>query len=224
VAELSPVAVDDYSDLALSEEAKRRLGDTILAASSGLVTMAPLICKGPEGCPFISRCPIHAADGEDASYPLGKQCLVEISLAQDRFLSYVKEFEFKEEDVQSSPTLRAQLSKLADFDVYEYRLNLILAGATGNSDGTLLIEQPVAITQEGDVVEQLQEHPAWKIKERIQRQRMELLDALGATPKRRVWMDVALKRSGRENLLTKQRELLERIDSLVEALEDDGED
>ena len=177
-------------------------------------------CAGPDDCPFSNRCPIYMADGSKGDYPLKKQCIVELNLARERFMAYVEEFNLQGK-VEESPTLRSQISKLADFDIYEYRIKLILAGVAGDSDGSLLIEQSIAVTQGGADVLQIQEHPAWKMLERVQKQRMELLDALGATPKRKVWMDVALKRTDSDNLLAKQRELLERIDGLVEAMEEE---
>jgi len=219
-ANITVGSIDDYSDLKLSDGAKQKLAAVVLNAGTGLISITPLICAGPDDCPFSNRCPIYMADGSKGDYPLKKQCIVELNLARERFMAYVEEFNLQGK-VEESPTLRSQISKLADFDIYEYRIKLILAGVAGDSDGSLLIEQSIAVTQGGADVLQIQEHPAWKMLERVQKQRMELLDALGATPKRKVWMDVALKRTDSDNLLAKQRELLERIDGLVEAMEEE---
>jgi len=215
---LLPMAADDYTDLKLSDAARQRLAKTLISASAGLVSFTPLVCTGPGGCPFINRCPIFLEDGQAGSYPLKKQCIVEMNLARDKFFSYVEEFNLSGK-VEESPTLRSQISKLVDFDLYEYRVKLVLAGVTDNSDGSLLLEQTIAMSKEGDEIIQLQEHPAWKILERIQKQRMELLDALGATIKRQAWISATLKKKDDESVLAKQRKLLERIDTLVEAIE-----
>ena len=217
--DLSQSAVDDYSDIKLSSAAMNRLARTLISAKAGLVSMAPLICRGPSGCPFFARCPIYMEDGIGGTYPLDRQCIVELNFARDRFADYIQEFDVADA-VKTSPTLRSQVSKLAEFDLYEYRVNLVLAGISGDSTGNLLLQQAVGQDKTGEPIEQLQEHPAWRIKERIQKQRMELLDAMGATIKRRVAIEVATKKVDSENLLSKQRELLERIDSLVEAMND----
>lgn len=211
-----PDAIDDYSDIQLSEEAEKRLIRTLLSANVGLVSLTPLICKGAAACPFASRCPIYIEDGEDATYPVGRQCLVEMNLARDRFAAYMDELD-EDGKASESMTYRAQISKLVEFDIYDFRADLILAGATGRSDGSLLIEQTIAVTDEGDEVSQLQEHPALKIKERVQRQRMELLDAMGLTAKREAMIRAALNQQDTDNFLTRSVALLERIARLEEA-------
>jgi hypothetical protein len=156
------------------------------------------------------------ADGMHADYPLFKQCVMELNLARQFYLDYVEEFNL-EGKIDSSPTLRSQISKLAEIDVYEYRVKLILAGVVGDSDGSLMVNQAVAISQEtGGIgsVEQLTVHPAWQILEKLNKFRMDLLDALGATIKRKVWIDVSLKRSDNQNYIAQTRELLERIENL----------
>jgi hypothetical protein len=221
-----PETIDDYSKFEYSPGAKSYLSAIIGATSIGLVSVTPLVCKGSQDCPFSKRCPIWMADGDSGNYPVGKQCVVELNLAREKFAAYVQEFDL-EDAVKTSPTLRAQISKLAELDVLDYRASLILAGVTGDSDGSLLIEQVVAVdrSKEGEISEicQLQEHPAWRVKERIQKQRSELLDMLCATPRRKIWADVALKRAERDNIFEKQMELLERVGNIVDAMDKDDD-
>lgn len=218
---LLPVGLDDYGSLTLTEGATERLSKLVLSVKAGLVSVTPLICKGPTSCPFITRCPIYQDDkstGKHSEYPINLQCIVEVNIIRDKFLGYVEEFGV-ENQIESSPTIRSQISKLAELDLYDYRIDLVLAGVAGDSDGTLLLDQTIAITEDEEEVKQKQEHPAWKIKERIHKQRMELLDALGATVKRKVWIDATLKRTTNENVFQKQMQILERVDGLMDALE-----
>jgi hypothetical protein len=218
---LTPVGVDDYGDLSLTDGAANRLSRLLSSTRAGLVSISPLICSGPSTCPFKERCPIYQdgkETGEHGRYPVGLQCIVEVNLARDRFLEYVEEFGVGHQ-VENSPTIRSQISKLAELDLYDYRVGLVLAGVAGESDGTLLLDQTIAVTQDEEEVKQKQEHPAWRIKERIHKQRMELLDALGATIKRKVWIDATLKRTTNENVFQKQMQILERVDGLMDALE-----
>lgn len=131
-------------------------------------------------------------------------------------MAYVEELD-QLGKVSDSMTYRSQISALVDLDLREYRINLVLAGVGGMSDGTLLYDQTIALNDDGEEVHQLQDHPAWKILVRIRRDRMELLDAMGLTVKRDAMIRAALHQKEADNFLTRSIELLERIASLEEA-------
>jgi hypothetical protein len=212
-----PLAVDDYTDIELSEAAKHRLANILASSRAGLVSSSVLICRGSEECPFISRCPIYTADGENGTYPRGKQCIVELNLVQDRFMAYAEELD-SQGKVSNSMTYRSQISALVDLDLREFRISMVLAGVGGLSDGTLLYEQTIAVSDEGDPITQLQDHPAWKILVRIRKDRMELFDAMGLTVKRDAMIKAALHQKEADNFLTRSIELLEKITDLEESM------
>lgn len=212
--------VDDYSNLSLSAGAQEALTNILNSSRAGLVSSSILICKGSDQCPFISRCPIHTADGSRATYPISKQCIVELNLVNDRFTSYVEELD-QQGKVSSSMTYRSQISALVDLDLREFRISMILAGVGDLSDGTMLHEQTIAVSDDGDPITQLQDHPAWKILTRIRKDRMELLDAMGLTVKRDAMIRAALHQKEADNFLTRSIELLERITNLEEAVVED---
>ncbi len=212
--------VDDYSDIVLSDDAKHRLANLLVSSRAALVSSAPLICHGTNGCPFISRCPINQADGDSAIYPLNRQCIVELNFVQDRFMAYVEELD-SQGKVSNSLTYRSQISALVDLDLREFRINMVLSGVGGYSDGTLLYEQTIALNEAGEEVNQLQDHPAWKILVRIRKDRMDLLDAMGLTVKRDSMIRAALHQKEADNFLTRSIELLERIANLEEAVIED---
>ena len=217
VASALLASVDDYSDVELSAGARQRLANILVSSRAGLVSTSPLICRGPTQCPFISRCPIHMADGDTGTYPLNRQCVVELNFVQDRFIAYLDELDIQGK-ASDSLTYRSQISALVDLDLREYRINLILAGVGGISDGTLLHEQTIALNEDGEEVNQLQDHPAWKILTRIRKDRMELLDSMGLTVKRDAMIKAALHQKEADNFLTRSMELLERIASLEDAV------
>lgn len=208
---------DNYDDINLSARAKTRLANILASSRAGLVSSSPLVCKGPEGCPFKSRCPIYVEDGANATYPLSRQCIVELNFVQDRFMAYVDELD-QRGDVTNSMTYRSQISALVDLDLREYRINLILGGVGGFSDGTMLLEQTIAVTEDGEEVKQLQDHPAYKILTRIRKDRLELLDAMGLTAKRDAMIRAALHQKEADNFLTRSIDLLERLTDIEDAV------
>jgi hypothetical protein len=214
---LFPLAQDSYADIQLSTEAKQRLANILVSSRAGLVSSSPLICRGPESCPFISRCPIYGADGNMATYPLDRQCIVEVNLIQDRFMAYAEELDVQGK-MSNSLTYRSQVSALVDLDLREFRTVMILSGVGGFSDGTLLYEQTIAINEDNEEVKQLQEHPAFRNLLRLRKDRMELLDAMGLTVRRKAMMDAALHKKDADNFLTRSLEVLDRIANLEEAL------
>lgn len=215
-----PLGVDDYGDILLDEGTQARLSSLLDSSQVGLVSITPLICQGPSSCPFKVRCPIYQEHGTGGKYPLHRQCVVELNLARRKFVEYAQEFNI-EDALKTSPTLRAQISKLAELDVYDYRTDLVLAGVAGESDGTLLIDQTIGFDKEThEEIKQKQEHPAWKIKDRIHRQRMEILDCLVATPRRKVWEKVSMKQATQDNVFQKQVQVLEQVNHLLEALDE----
>ncbi len=214
---LFPLGVDDYSNLKLSNGAKQRLANTLISSRAGLVSSAPLICKGPNECPFIDRCPIYMEDGIGADYPVKKQCIVELNFVQDRFLAYADELDTGGK-MSDSMTYRSQVSALVDLDLREFRTTQILAGVGGFSDGTLLYENTIALNQEGEEVKQLQEHPAWGTLVRIRKDRQDLLDAMGLTVKRNAMIKAALHQKDTDNFVSRSIELLEKIADIEKAM------
>jgi hypothetical protein len=219
-ANLLITPVDNYSDIQLSTGAKDRLARILTSSRAGLVSSSPLVCRGVGECPFISRCPIYTADGSDAVYPIGKQCIVELNFVNDRFMAYAEELD-QQGKVSSSMTYRSQVSALVDLDLREFRTNMILAGVGGFSDGTMLHEQTIAVDEDGNEVKQLQEHPAWKNLVRIRKMRDELLDSMGLTVKRDAMIKAALHQKEADNFLTRSIELIERISNLEESLDEE---
>jgi hypothetical protein len=215
------VVLDDYSGVEISPAARGRLERTILAGRLGGVYLSPMICRGGNQCPFVERCPIGVEDGLGGNFPVGKQCIVEVNLINNRFVEYIEELDI-EGEIERSPTLRSLVSKLVELDIEDYRLSLTLSGLAHDSDGTLLLKQVTMVNNVGDEVETLAEHPAWRMKERIQKQRMEILDAIVATPKRKAMVTALTKGALTENAVSRTFDLLEKV-SRIERLLHEGE-
>lgn len=211
--------IDDYKDFKMTRAAREYMFRSLLNMKAGLVTVAPLVCKGKTKCPFIDKCPIYIADGAKGKFPLNKQCIVEGSFIRDRFKDYMEELQEQGTDLETSPTVRSLVSKLVELDLKEYRASLIYAGVAGQSDGTMLLEQTVTITDDDKEVTQLQEHPIVKISAQIHKQRMEILDALVLTPKREIWKRVGLKQRQEEDYVSQGRKMIEMLENLTDSLE-----
>lgn len=209
----SSESIDDYGDFTLTVKAQDRLAKLLFNTKVGISTVTPMICRGEEECPFISRCPIRIADGKEGIYPTNKQCPIEVSFVKNRFLDYLQECDIEYEHAESSPTIRSLVDRLVSLDLYELRLSYILAGTFDPKDSTLLKDQ-VSI-QDGFEVNQTMEHPALLIKDKFHKQRMDILEALIATPRGKMRRDVALKRRDSEDYVSKTMKVLESLEEII---------
>lgn len=116
-----------------------------------------------------------------ANHILVHNCPLEKEFITMRIGDYALEHNL---DVNSASTI-ALITKLAELDVYDMRMDIILS--TGDVDGQgmdLMRSEVNNINQrDGTTYDTLKIHPAWEIKNTIHRQRMEILDALLSTPK-----------------------------------------
>lgn len=205
-------SIDRYDDAVLTPESRQYLERIILSAKKGLNSISPIICKGINSCPFISRCPIRLGGG--TWYPIDRQCVMEMNFVKSKFDEYLVEYKDKGYSVETSPTLRNLLSQITDLDLMDLRLSYILAGVGGVSDGSLLIDQITNITEDHEEIHELSAHPAWAMKIEIMKMREKLLTAIIGTPKLQVWEDVSRKRVNNETVLTQNLALMNLLQQL----------
>ena len=80
----------------LPPEKRRRITNSVNRIQTGLHAVAPVMCLGPEKCPFIDKCPIPERNeskelvfGPDANYPIGQECILEKFYMQQKVIEYV---------------------------------------------------------------------------------------------------------------------------------------
>jgi len=215
------IPLDDYSDLSYTPEQVARLRNHIMNMKTGLQAMAPMFCGGPTKCPVIFRCPFrqqHETKREEMNpknFPIGRQCIIEREFLVHKRREYFLEYEVD----PNSPTEIGLVNKLAELDMYEYRATLLLAhgdDGTGGDGQDLMKKQITAVTPQGHEIMRTELHPAWELKEKIQRQRMEILAALVGTRKEQWKRQAATKQLDVKDPSTEQSALTSKLHKLLE--------
>lgn len=197
------VPLDDYSDIELSESDVKRLRMHIMKMRTGIQAMAPLLCPGPVKCKFRQRCPLVDKSVKDAKgeidyihqdlkrFPIGRQCLIERDFLEYKRREYIEEYNV---DINST-TEMSLVSQLAELDLYEYRVNLVLAHGDHEGQGQDLLKAQISgIDKQGNVLRRLEIHPAFELKEKIHRMRNNILEAMVGTRKEQYKQAAALRK------------------------------
>ena len=220
--EIFKIPLDDYPDITLNTAEMRRFRMQVMKMRTGIQAMVPILCPGPGKCPFRNRCPFVdktncLANGnidfehQKAKFPLARQCPIERDFIVYKQMDYINEYGV---DIQS-PSELGLVNKLAELDVYDYRLTLVLSHGDTDADGPLLMkEQVTGIAHNGEEITRLEEHPAWALKEKIHKQRMEILAALVGTRKEKYKKEAALKQRDFADPSTLQSTLRKKLDGL----------
>lgn len=177
----------DSTDLMLTEDQAIKLKRRLSSLRTGTHAAVPLHCPGTSRCPIKRSCPftVFKQDGqidyEASNPPVLQPCPLEKHFITQRIADYAQEYKL---DVGSASTV-ALITKLAELDVYDMRMDYLLGAGDHEGQGMDLMRDEVnSIWQrDGVTYNALKIHPAWEIKTTIHRQRMEILDALLATPK-----------------------------------------
>jgi len=217
------VNLDDYSDIQLTYDELNRVRMQALKLKHGFQAMAPIYCLGPKSCPFIKQCPfvdITVKDSEGnisydsqdiKKFPLARPCPIEASMIAYKIQAYAEEFEIDTD----SPSELGLICKLAEIDLYDYRTTRVLASADEDGDGMSLMKKQISgFTPKGDEIVRLEEHPAFMLKEKLHRQRMDILNALVGTRKEKYKKEAALKIREGNDASTVQADLLKKIEKL----------
>jgi hypothetical protein len=76
--------------------------------------------------------------------------------------------------------------------------------------------QPAGATKTGEILERLEEHPAWEVMEKIHRQREDILRSMVGTRREKYKKQAALNEVKTKDLSIKTAELTEKINRLQE--------
>lgn len=166
------INAEDYPDIQFTPEEAKKVSMAMQAMSNGLTASIPLICKGPT-CPFALTCPYQKVN----KAPIGRGCLVEQQLIELWVRQYVEEFQVN----FNSITEVRMVSELAEFDIYEMRINTYLA-----EKHPTLLQDVISFDSQGAQVVNLEISRAFDLKERIKKNRMKVLEALVATRKDKI--------------------------------------
>lgn len=200
----------------LPEKKKKRLINSLNATKLGLHSIAPIMCGGPEKCPFIAKCPIPDVDsdgelvyGEAKDYPIGKQCVLEKFYMEQKLIEYYQHLNID----PNNPVEVSIANELAIIDLYKNRALMIMSVGDRSGQGKDFMRIDVlGFNENGDVAEQAKLHPALEVVDKLERRREKWLDKLMETRQAKAhWM---LKVGGTQN----ESKILAEIQKLREAI------
>lgn len=151
----------------------------------GLAMAAPLVCRGPKGCPFFHACPIPLETnnpGPDSEYPIGISCPLEAEFVAQKIVDYIGSLKVDPSD----PVEMALIQELALLDNYRNRAALLLAGGDLKGGGRdLLTTEDVVTTWDAEgnpnIIQNLRIHPAVEVMDKHEKRRSKILDQFAAT-------------------------------------------
>lgn len=193
-----------------------RIKNRINAYKTGVYASAPIVCYGPEKCPFIAKCPIPTLNssgeldlGEDYMYPIGMECLMEREIVREQTLQYVQYLNVD----PNNPVEMSIVNELALIELYKNRCVLVLSQGDKRGQGRdFLMVDVIGFNENGDKAETTKLHPVTEMIEKLERRKERWFERLVET------------RDSKAKLLTKLQEnknqsrVLEEIAMLREAL------
>lgn len=212
-------AVDDSYDKYLKKLPKRkrdRLYKSLNSTKLGLHSVAPIMCGGPQRCPFISKCPIPDRDdegelifGEPSEYPIGEQCVLEKFFMRQKIIEYYQHLSID----PSNPVEVSIANELALIDLYKNRALMIMSAGDKSGQGQDFMRVDIlGFNENGDTAEQAKLHPALEVVDKLERRREKWLDKLMETRQAKAqWM---LKVGGAQN----ESKILSEIQKLRDAI------
>jgi len=204
----------------LDPEKRRRITNSINRVQTGLHTIAPIMCLGPEKCPFISKCPIpDSCDGKvkygpASNYPIGKECILEKFFMQQKIVEYYEHLNVD----PNNPVENSLVNELALLDLYKNRALMIMSVGDKSGQGRDFMRvDVVGFNENGDVAEQAKLHPAVEMIDKLEKRRAAHLQNLMETRKAKAdWMAKMGNNQGESKILTEISKLREAILSVEE--------
>lgn len=211
-------STNEYSKYLSRLDSKKltRIKQSVANIKSGVHASAPLICIGPEKCPFIKRCPIPDQDssgklilGELSDYPMGRECVMEKFFVEQKIVDYLKYLDVD----PTNPVEMSLVNELALIDLYKNRCLMVLSEGDKKGDGRdFMMTDVTGFNENGDRAETTKLHPVVEMIDKLERRREKWLEKLMET--RKAKSDFMLKVGETNN----NSRVLQEISQLREAL------
>lgn len=209
---------DDYNKYLDRLDSKKltRIKQSVANIKSGVHASAPLMCIGPEKCPFIKRCPIpdKTASGELVlgnleEYPIGRECVMEKFFVEQKIVDYLQYLDVD----PRNPVEMSLVNELALIDLYKNRCLMVLSEGDRKGQGRDFMQTDITgFNENGDKAETTKLHPIIEMIDKLERRREKWLDKLMETRKSK--SDFMLKVGETNN----NSKVLQEISQLREAL------
>jgi hypothetical protein len=195
---------EEYGHLVLTAEEAQRVHKRLIAVKlAGASAKVPLICGGPEICPFADQC----AFVEIKKIPVACVCPIEKEFLAFWVDRYIAEFGV-DIDNQSEVSL---VSELAELELYDMRASMIL-NKPENAD--MMQEICVGVNAEGNAIVNRDINKAWDLKERIKRRKEKILVSMVGTRREKYKRDAALKRRSTADPSKSCADLKKKLDAM----------
>ena len=210
--EMLEVDLDDYSDIEMTGAEAQKFMNHVRRMKTGLSAFLPRLCPGPARCPLGAKTletAEHARCPFKNRWPISRACPLEVSLIKTRTQEYVESMDLD----PGSPYQMSLVNELVELDVFEYRSNIGLS----EEENSNLLYNEISMSKGGDVLENVVVHPYLQAKESFHRRRMNILEALVATPKEQYKEAAAIKKTdtnGISSQLAAARSLVERMNKI----------
>ncbi len=219
----------------LNPAKKRRIINSVNRVQTGLHAVAPIMCMGPEKCPFLSKCPIPERDennrlhnGPEENYPIGQQCILEKFYMQQKIIEYTEHLNVD----PRNPVEMSIVNELALLDLYKNRSLMIMSGGDKSGQGRDFMRVDViGFNENGEIAETAKLHPAVEMLDKLEKRREKWLEKLMETRKAKAdWMHKMGTGNNESKILGEIQKLREAITHLetgdpiqIEALDDEDQ-
>lgn len=201
--------LDDYSDLEFTVKEALTIHNHINKLQTGATAMVPLYCGGQERCPLSDRCPFLK---ENKTPPIGKQCLIELTLLKNWIYQYMQEYNVDPENF----TEVSYCEQLAEIEIYLLRINYNLSKP---ENASLMVDQPVGVDNDGNPITQQQLSPLMELKEKLQNRMSKIVKLMVGDRQEKYKKEAALKQKEDKDPSQKQADIRRRIEALSRQLE-----
>jgi len=230
VAELAKVDKDYDAYLKkLPDGIKRRVINSLNSTKNTLHSIAPIVCGGPERCPFIDKCPIPEREQNGKllmpsaeMFPIGKECILEKFFMQQKTIQYLERLNVNPND----PIEMSIVNELSLIDLYKNRALMIMSVGDKSGQGRDFMRIDVlGFNENGDTAEQAKLHPVVEFLDKLEKRRQKYLDQLMETRQRKAEWMLKIGDTNQESKilseLKKLRESLKEIEAENLKIEDE---
>lgn len=159
----------------LDPQKKERINNHVNRMTTGLHATAPIMCAGPDKCPFIAHCPIPERSetgiefGPESNYPLFRPCILEKFYMKQKVIDYIQHLSVDPAD----PFEMAVVQELALVDLLKNRAMMIVSAGDKDGEGKDLMKTDITgfnpETGQASAVTKL--HPLTDFVEKLEKRR-----------------------------------------------------
>jgi len=200
--EFLEVDLDDYGDIQMTSEEAQRFVNHVKRMKTGVAAFVPKLCPGNKKCPLGDRCPFTER------FPLGRPCPLEVNYIKARTKNYIETLEVEPDNAFEM----SLVNTLVECDLFEYRVNIALAG---DEDASMsLLEKAIMQNENGTETEMVRPHSLLSVKETLHRKRSKILEMFAVTRQQEYKKAAALGKETKtdaSNQMSKMRELADKL-------------